>query len=54
MVLEARFQRGSATQNRLTPLIPPKGDILSYHRCEYGKLPLRGAGGIQKEGRLMQ
>jgi hypothetical protein len=37
MVLEARFKRGWATHNHLTPLIPLKGDIATHHRCEYGK-----------------
>jgi len=48
MFLEARFKRGSATKNRLTPFIPLKGDMATYHRCEYSKgywPPLRGAGG---------
>jgi hypothetical protein len=48
MILEARFKGKSAIHNRLTPLIPIKGDIPPYHRCEYGKWhwpPLRGAGG---------
>jgi len=48
MVLEVRFKRGSATQNRLTPLIPLKGVIATSHHCEYGNwhwAPLRGAGG---------
>jgi hypothetical protein len=37
MVLEARSERGSATQNLLTHLIPLKGYIATYHCCEYGK-----------------
>jgi hypothetical protein len=58
MFLEARFKRGSATKNRLTPFIPLKGDMATYHRCEYGKghwPPLRGGRGvIQLEEELMQ
>jgi hypothetical protein len=55
MFLEARFKRGSATKNRLTPFIPLKGDIATYHRCEYGKghwPPLRGQGGDSIRGRV--
>jgi len=37
MVLDARSERGLATQNHLTPFIPLKGDNAPYHRCEYGK-----------------
>jgi hypothetical protein len=49
MVLEARFKRGWATHNRLTPLIPLKGDNATHHRYEYGKghwPPLRDRGVI--------
>jgi hypothetical protein len=33
MVLEARSERGWATPKRLTPLIPLKGDMATYHHC---------------------
>jgi hypothetical protein len=49
MILQARFKGKSAIHNRLTPLIPLKGDIATYHRsaCGKGHWPLlRGAGGI--------
>jgi hypothetical protein len=36
MVLEARFKRGLSTQNRISPLIPLKGDVTTQHCCEYG------------------
>jgi hypothetical protein len=55
MVLDACFKRGSATQNRLTPLIPLRGDIATGHRCEYVKVywpPSRGQGGDSIGGRV--
>jgi hypothetical protein len=33
MVLEARSERGWATPKRLTPLIPLKRDMATYHHC---------------------
>jgi len=58
MVLGARFKRGSATRNRLTPFIPPKGYNTTYHRCKYGKghwPPFEGGRGeIQLEEELRQ
>jgi hypothetical protein len=37
MVLEVRFKWESKTQNRLTPIIPLKGDNATYYRRGYGK-----------------
>jgi hypothetical protein len=48
MVFEARFKMGIGHRDRLTPLIPLKGDNDTYPRSEYGKghwPPLRGGGG---------